>query len=215
MTGSEGVEFDGTASREHAALREAQQAYVREILAKTGWSMRRLAEEAKIATASLPRFLNNKLYTGLLSTATLAKLHKASGVSPPAAIMGAPAPAGTEVEPVYTDDPIVASIRHAAPNALLLLQRSDVMAAAGLAMGDILVIDTSLPPAAGDIVLADIAEDGQRQIVTRLYYAPYLVAAPLDALTRGTSRRPLLIDNDRVRVSGVVTDIIRKNRRST
>ncbi len=76
---------------------------------------------------------------------------------------------------------------------------------AGYLPGDLLVVDTNGIAAtarAGDVVCAKVMQrrDGSAETVFRLFDPPFLVAAALEA----AAFKPLLVDNDRVMIKGVV-----------
>jgi hypothetical protein len=82
----------------------------------------------------------------------------------------------------------------------------------GYLPGDILIVDLDETPKAGDVVCAQwfrwAERSDQEQIVFRIYEPPYLVAASRDPEVR----KPMLVDNDRVVIRGVVMAMFRERR---
>lgn len=73
---------------------------------------------------------------------------------------------------------------------------------AGYQMGDHIVVDVNVKPAPGDVVVAHIHDwkSGTSQTALRIFEPPYLLTAH-----PGSHReKPVMIDNERVYVSGVV-----------
>jgi SOS-response transcriptional repressor LexA len=82
---------------------------------------------------------------------------------------------------------------------------------AGYMPGDILIVDLNAEPERGDCVCAQLYrwQVGTAETIFRIYEEPYLLAA-----TRHPDlRKPLLVDNDRVVIKGVVTEILRARKR--
>jgi hypothetical protein len=77
---------------------------------------------------------------------------------------------------------------------------SDVLEGAGYLADDFVVVDLARHPTAGDIVLAELADTQPRAPIFRINTPPYLLAAQQGRPTI----KPLLVDNDRVIVRGVV-----------
>ncbi|PHS25507.1 MAG: hypothetical protein COA84_07700 [Robiginitomaculum sp.] len=74
--------------------------------------------------------------------------------------------------------------------------------------GDILILDMAKDAVAGDIICAQIYSGGDAQTVFRIYQPPFL----LSATNIKSLRDPILIDNHRVKVVGVVTECLRQNK---
>jgi len=81
---------------------------------------------------------------------------------------------------------------------------SDAVAGEGYMPGDVLIVDLAARPAPGNVVLAMLS-DRVSQAVFRLIEPPYLLAASLHR----KHRKPILIDNDRVTIRGVVVGSLR------
>ena len=76
----------------------------------------------------------------------------------------------------------------------------------GYLPGDIVLVDVEMTPSAGDVVRASV-KTGRDSFdeVFRLYEPPYLISGSLTS----RKRKPLLVDNDQVIISGVVSASVR------
>jgi transcriptional regulator with XRE-family HTH domain len=72
----------------------------------------------------------------------------------------------------------------------------------GYLPGDIVIVDLDRKPAPGDVVCAQVYDLGRSEpeTVMRIYEPPVLVAASFDEQLR----RPLMVDDARVKIEGVV-----------
>jgi SOS-response transcriptional repressor LexA len=87
--------------------------------------------------------------------------------------------------------------------------RSRCLEVAGYVPGDVLMVDMNAKPEQGDVVCAQVYDRlGRAETVFRIFEDPFLVASSLD----GTFFKPLLIDNERVVVRGVVVASFRDRR---
>jgi SOS-response transcriptional repressor LexA len=76
--------------------------------------------------------------------------------------------------------------------------------------GDILIVDLAAIPQAGDVVSAHVNGFGLiNQTIFRIYEPPSLVSATFDP----TLRKPLPVDQDLVRLTGVVVGSFRERNR--
>jgi SOS-response transcriptional repressor LexA len=83
--------------------------------------------------------------------------------------------------------------------------RSDLLQLAGVRAGDVLIVDMSLAPRDGDVVVAQQEIGAGARTLIRLWQQPNLVAAALDP----TAARPLAVDGETIRIAGVMTDLLR------
>lgn len=83
----------------------------------------------------------------------------------------------------------------------------------GCMAGDVVMVDLNGTPAPGDAVCAQIYDwnGGSAETVFRVFEAPFLVAASLEA----SLRKPLLVDDTRVVIKGVVVGSFRPGRYGT
>ena len=67
---------------------------------------------------------------------------------------------------------------------------------------DIVIVSLNEPPKPGSVICAQSYRwsEGRAETIFRIYEPPYIVAATRDT----TLRRPMLVDNDRVIIKGVV-----------
>lgn len=96
------------------------------------------------------------------------------------------------------------------PNAAPWVLKTRALESAGYLAGDIIISDQAIAPNAGDAVVAQVYDvrSGTAETVFRLFEAPYLIAASSDPALR----KPLLVDNERVIVLGVITQSFRSRR---
>lgn len=96
------------------------------------------------------------------------------------------------------------------PNAAPWVLKTRALESAGYLAGDIVISDKATAPNAGDAVMAQVYDvrSGTAEAVFRILEAPYLVAASSDPALR----KPLLVDNERVIVMGVITQSFRSRR---
>lgn len=93
------------------------------------------------------------------------------------------------------------------PDASAWVLETRALEAAGWLRGDVVIVDKAATPTAGDPVCALVVNprNGAQEKLFRLYEPPYLVPASYDP----ELRRPMLVDNDAVRLFGAITDTFR------
>lgn len=183
------------------------------ILEQKGWRPKRLADEAGINHSTLSKWLNDPDNIARLSSSSVDKIAEATGVPPyyTEPIMQSRGMAEVEAEPfIFADsDPIttaVAAIVSGRPGIDAWILRSRAMETAGFMPGDVLIVDLNAAPLDGDAVCAQLYDRaGRAETAFRIYESPFLIAASQDPALR----RPLLIDNDRAQVRGVVITSLR------
>lgn len=193
-------------------------AWLNRALEQTGDTPSGLARRAGLATTTLTRFLNDP-GSPMLSLRSIAKIAHVAGVSPIG--LAAESPTASELrEPeavqYRSNEPqsVVASalqvLTRGRPSASPWVLKSRALDAIGYLPNDILIVDLNLAAAAGDIVCAQAYNwaNGQAETMFRLFEAPYLVGATADPGAHAV-RRPLLVDNDRVIIKGVVVSLLR------
>lgn len=192
-----------------------QRVWLRALLAQMNETPTGLARRAGIASSTLTRFLDDDS-AAMLSGRTIAKLqHVANTTLPaPAAIVGVSPPGLAEDEgkpyAVSPNEPLaqaIAALVGSRPSADPWVLTTAHLTEAGILPGDIAIVDLAAEPRGGDVVCAQIYDwrAGRAETVFRLYEPPYLVAATRDRRVR----RPEVVDNDRVVIKGVVTDLLR------
>lgn len=114
-----------------------------------------------------------------------------------------------EAEPVSVVDGAIKALKGDRNGLDLWFLRSRCLEAAGYLPNDVLLVDLNARPNPGDIVCAQVYDRaGKADTVFRIYEDPFLVSATLDR----SLVKPLLIDNDRVVVRGVVIASFRERR---
>jgi hypothetical protein len=206
--------------------KEELRTWLSDVLARTGETPSGLARRAGLATTTLTRFLNDP-DANMLGMRSVAKIAHVAGIQPAGvprlAASNGPARgmAEDEAAPYVAEavgDPTTRAIealiagRNATDPWVL---RTRALEAAGYLPGDIVIVDLNRPPQARDIVCAQDYRwnEGKAETVFRIYEPPYLVAACHDLELQEKLRRPLVVDNDRVIIKGVVTDLLRPARR--
>lgn len=197
--------------------RDQIRAWLLEILEKSGETPTALARRAGVAQSTLTRFLNNE-HSNMLGTRTIAKIAHAARSEP---IAGHPIRMHIEMPAQFSEgdatpyaidegSPLEAAIavligeRHATDPWLI---KNRVLEDAGVMPGDIAIVDLSEPAKPRDVVCAQSYRwaEGRAETLFRIYEPPYLVSATRDP----DLRRPLLVDNERVVIKGVVIWLVR------
>lgn len=198
------------------AVRSAQIGWLDGVLARSGWSLSRLAKESGVSDTTLTRFRNSASYTGRLSPDVVAKIVARTGVP-------GPDTPGLEAMPTRgaqalreeaarwvadvdgPSDPVAAALAGRA-DASAWVMKSDILALSGIRAGDVLIIDQSVEARDGDIVCAQQEVGLGARTLFRLWQYPNLVAASFDP----TAEKPLQVDGRHVYIVGVMTDLIRR-----
>lgn len=185
------------------ASRERQLDWLKKALEKTGLSPNALAEKARVNPSTLYRFLNGANERGLRDV-TVNRIAKVAQLEPPYS-----GGAHHGDARIYDIDrlPDISRPGDHEPDLAAVEVRNGAMALAHICSGDFLVVDRRRKPQAGDIVCAEVYDFrlGAAETVIRFYEPPYLVAASDDVVFR----KPLLLDNDKVQIIGVVVRQIR------
>lgn len=201
------------------AIRERQRAWLHELVKATGKSASQLATGAGVSDTTLTRLLNDEDYDGALSTLTVEKLkaeYKVPGPEEYASPRRSQLLGFSEAErfdPRGQKGPVASVIaamlegRNAVDPWRL---KTNALEHVGYLPGDIVLVDTNASPTPQDAVCALVHDwvGGRAETVWRVYDPPFLVAAAADR----TSYKPLLVDNDRVLVKGVIVESYRPHR---
>lgn len=173
--------------------------------------MAELARRTGIDASTFSRFKNDKANMAQLEPATITLMEEAAGLR-----------YGTEAGASQFDEP-EASLYTAEGGEVALAVRalkagrngidpwvlnSRGLETAGYLPGDVVMVDLNAMPRAGDVVCAQVYSRGQAETIFRIYEEPFLVAATFDA----SKFKPLLVDNARVLIRGVVTACFRERR---
>lgn len=197
-------------------VRQRHLDWVNFILQTRNWSRNRLSKEAGINPSTLTKFFNGRDGTGLLQSYTIERIQQASGIpafetSLPQVQRGLSEDESVRYEAEVTSavPPAVEALRGARNGVDPWILRSRALEAAGYLPGDILIVDLNAAPRSGDVVCAQVYDRaGKAETVMRVYEHPFLVAATFDP----SLFKPLLVDNDRVQVRGVVVASFRERR---
>jgi SOS-response transcriptional repressor LexA len=192
--------------------RDEQRQWLAKLLAATNEAPTALALRAGLAPTTLTRFLNNPEHATALSARTISLLEKATGLR-----YGSAMPQllrEREAEPYKFDEAadivgdMVASVVGRANGVDPWLLRSRALEAAGYKDGDVLIVDLNAAAKPGDVVCAQVYEwsKGKAETVFRIWEPPALVSATHDA----SLRRPLIVDQDKIMIRGVVIASVRR-----
>lgn len=203
--------------------RAAQREWLRGVLRQTGLTASALAQRINKAQTTLTRFLNVRDYKHELSTPTIRAIERETGIafsragrgvqlSPEGFSEGDGAPyepppalhAGAEADAVAQK---LLELYGRASGADPWTLTSKALELAGYLPGDILIVDLNAKARGGDVVCAQSYDWGLMRARTlfRLYEPPYLLASTMEP----ELRKPLLVDNEKVMVRGVVVASLR------
>jgi hypothetical protein len=199
------------ARADHHETSRQHREYLRRVIEHTRMKPTPLAEAARVSASSLSRLLKEDS-TATLHARTLSRLEKFSGISLSAVVetSSAPGPRGLAEDAVpfnaESADPAVSAAIKAligsSEDADSRTIRTRALECLGYLPGDIVIVDLRRKPAPGDVVCAQVYDLGRSEpeTVMRIYEPPVLVGASYDEQLR----RPLMIDNARVIIEGVV-----------
>lgn len=200
--------------------REDIRAWITQVLARSGESATALARRAGIAQSTLTRFLNDP-DAPMLGLRSITKIAAATGEHPIFGVTSAAPrspPISEGVASRYTPEP-GSTIAGAIEALTMGRNAADVwelgelsgLEAAGYLPGDVVIVDRAERPEAGDLVCAlDYRRGSAATPVTvfRFYDPPYLTTPSRDEHLR----KPLLVDNEHVSISGPVIGSLRPRR---
>ena len=203
-------------------LQDRQRAWLEEIVRLTGKKPSQIADGAGVSDTTLTRILYHSDYKGTLSQVTIDRIKAAYKLPGPedttkgrgAALLGF---AEAERFVLTREAPellaIVNSICKLHNDAEAWRLKTGSLEIAGYLAGDIVFVDTTVQPAPQDAVCVQIADyqHGSAETVWRIFDPPFLVGAAHDR----TAYKPVLVDNERVKVRGVIVDSLRPHRLST
>ena len=188
--------------------------WLHEVMATTGLKATPLAQKVGISPSTLTRALDPN-EPGYLSSRTVEKIVQKLGVSPPGGGDGRSRSGGFgEPELQKLDDAQMQFMALRPSNNQGVWEiKSRALELEGYIPGDIVLVDSTVAPAPGDVVCAQVYnfERGDADTVLRIFDAPYLVTATAD---REARQKPQLVDNERVVIWGTVVKSIRERRAS-
>lgn len=201
------------------AIQDRQRAWLQEIVNGTGLKLSQLAQEAGVSDTTLSRLANNPEYRGTLSQLTINRIVEKFSVPGPdeyGAQRRPILPGFSEAERVEyrVDDPSAAAIKSIIAGRTLDPWRlkTSALEDAGYLPGDVVFVDPNATPEPQDVVCAQVYDwgRGRAETVWRVFDPPFLVGASKDR----TAYKPVLVDNDRVMIKGVVVQMVRPHRLS-
>jgi hypothetical protein len=212
---------DTVRSEQKRAVREAQIAWVRRVIAHTGKSASQLAEDAGLAGLTLTRFLNQENYEGTLSPLSVRLLTEYTGLPGPdqgddvkagrfSFQEGAPFDYTAADQGIPGMGQIVRLFLQNRPGASPWELQTNALEAVGYLQGDIVIVDQNVIAKVRDAVCAQVYDlKGGAETIFRIYEPPVLTGATHDPETRP---RPMVVDNVSVKIMGVITDALRTSR---
>jgi len=202
------------------SLREAQRAWLDEVVRHTGRSLSEIAHAAGMSDSTLTRFRNKAAHSGVLSVLSVRKIADATRYPVTPEALGEPPGASATLaglrEPeaqAYAagpDDVLAAAVSALIGNGSgrdAWLLRSRALEYEGYRPGDVLIVDLNTAPQPGDVVCVQFYDwqRGGAETVFRLYHPPILIGAgPDDA-----ARQPRLTNDPNVAIKGVVLTALR------
>lgn len=195
-------------------IRETQRSWLRKVLKKTDESPSELAVNAGMANVTLTRFLNRADYKGVLSPLNIEKIKQYAKVSGPDERGPTAQTDFGEGLPIDQHDSsktfrarMIAAAIEGRKEAKAWILTTSAIESLGYRSGDILIVDPETRAYAGTAVCAEVIDlkTKNKETIFRIIEPPYLVGSSGDPATR----RPILIDNERVRVVGAVTAMLR------
>jgi transcriptional regulator with XRE-family HTH domain len=196
------------------STRQKHVEWVNAILDIKGWTQTELARKAGLDPSTLSRFLREENPGARLNTYTIERIEHASGMHAFETSIAAPmrGMAEGEATPWLSEDSnsvtdiAVLAIKGEKNHIVPWVLKSAALELAGYIHGDILFVDLNGNPNLGDVVCAQVYDRfGKAETVFRIYEKPYLVAASTEAHLR----RPILTDDDRAQIRGVVIATLR------
>lgn len=202
----------GNRSETKRVLQDQQRQWITALAAATGRKLSQLATEAGVSDTTLTRLVNNPTYDGLLSAITIKRLSEAYKVPGPEEYasgrrlsIGSFFAEAELLDPL--EDAIVSAIIGGRAHLDAWRLKTQALEAIGYLPGDIVIVDTDAAPRPQDAVCAQVVDrkGGSAETIWRVYDPPYLIGHAIDR----ASYKPVLVDNDRVTVRGVVVTSLR------
>jgi hypothetical protein len=200
-------------------IQHRQREWLRALMQNTGLAPSPLARGAGVSESTVTRILNNPDYTGTLSPESIERLTGAyrvagpDGFSAPRRVDPVGFSEATQLEFNGAPDQLAGILRaiiHGRNNVHPWRLRTNALEGVGYMPNDIVFVQMladNQHPRAKDAVCAQVLDyqRGTAETVWRVFDPPFLVGAALDR----TAYKPLLVDNERVKVAGVITESFR------
>lgn len=186
--------------------------FLRSVVEKTRTPPTTLAKKIGVSPSTLTRMINqDDRGVATMHASTIAKLENISGLTAPTleaeprSAVGEFREDAVRYEAAADDPTLAATIRAIVGNSKNIdawTIRSRSLECAGFMPGDVVLVDLSTLPRAGEPACAQVYNwrGGTAETVMRILEPPYLVAATFDPALR----KPLLVDDDRVIVKGLI-----------
>jgi SOS-response transcriptional repressor LexA len=201
-------------------IQARQREWLQGIVKATGDTLSQIAAKAQVSDTTLSRIVNNPAYEGVLSAVTITRITGTYQLPGPEEYAGRRPMLGgfAEAERFDADNdpdgitPLVQAMLGTRPMSDAWRLKTEALEQVGYLPGDVLIVDTTATPLPQDVVCAQVYDwqRGGAQTVWRVFDPPFLVGASRDR----TAHKPLLVDNDRVIVKGVVDKMVRPHRLS-
>jgi len=197
-------------------IRRQQLDWIDFILRAKGWKVAELARRTKVNASTFAKFRNDPENKAQLEPSTIMLIEEATGIKAyEQALHGKPRgladveSARYEAEPLNVVNPAVRAITGERNGIDPWVLKSRCLEVAGYLPGDVLLVDLNSRPNVGDVVCAQVYDrNGRAETVFRIFEDPFLVAATMER----SLFKPLLVDNDRVVIRGVVIASFRERR---
>jgi hypothetical protein len=195
------------------AVQQEQRAWIRELSRWKRLDASTLAVRAGLSGTTLTRLINDPDYRGTLRADTIKRLTETYGVPTPEEYARGALFPGIEAERfdyksatpelARTVKQLIAERPGLEPWRL----RGEALAAVGYLAGDVVIVDANAAPKPQDAVCAEAydLDRGAANLIWRVYDPPYLVGAGPER----TGWKPLAVDGERVRITGVIAQMIR------
>lgn len=193
-----------------SSTRERQVKWFRGLLEETGMSIKELCREADITSPNIYRFNKDTKSNGepndrTLDPWTIIALARGVGKKPPLELIGLDKGDAILAVP-NPDDPLTPDLTKQ-PNLFLFRINTDLLDLSGLTQDDLVLVDTAIEPAAGDLVLAlDYKNRGRDTHTLIRIFAPPFLTAPS---TAPELRRPKFTDAEDLGIQAVLIRNIR------
>lgn len=195
--------------------RAEQHAWIRAVLAQTGLNLNQLAKKIGRSGSTLHRPMNDPGNTTMISSRVLAEIAGFAGLR----VMEFPGRqkgfSENEAVPyIYEQNKQEVSSAASAVKAMVgnrngrdpWVVQTALLDMAGIIPGDILIVDLNKRPVSGDIVCAQLYDwtADRAETAFRIYDAPYLTS-----YSKQRTTKPIMVDDDTVKIMGVVDGLIR------
>lgn len=196
--------------------RRQQLQWLEFVLRTKRWRVSELARRTGVDASTFSKFKNDPDNRAMMEASTISLIEEASGLrayetttSAKSRGLAETESAHYEAEPLEVVDGAVKAMKGERNGIDPWVLRSRCLEAAGYLPGDVMMVDLNMRAEPGDVVCAQVYDRaGRAETVFRIFEDPFLVSATLDR----TLFKPLLVDNDRVVLRGVVIASFRERR---